>query len=129
MPDYDYIVSLGGMCQPAWNIRNCFGTEDAYPFDWLITPGSSLLKILDDDFRDALILENLEAIQNRDTVLCRYYEVLHHHDFPRDRARKIVADLTPYLSDLRSKYRFLWIGFYRFGGECCSSVRKAATRT
>ena len=106
---YDRIISLGGnVVAPAWNIQNCFGAQEAYPFDWWITPGNSLLRLLEEDMGYAFVVDNLEVIRDRATVRCRHDEVLHHHDFPRDEDYKIVLDLQPSVANVQQKYRFLW---------------------
>lgn len=117
MAQYDYIVSLGGMCEPAWNIRNTFRTEDAYPFDWLITPGDSLIRILKDDMRHVGRIENLQIVSDGETVRCKHYEILHHHDFRRSPDHKIIPELESQVEGIRSKYRFLW---QRFLTRCSS---------
>jgi Putative papain-like cysteine peptidase (DUF1796) len=89
---YDRIISLGGVWEPAWNIRNCFSVEEAYPFDWLITPGNSLVKMLDEDMSKALILDNLDTSHNPTTVLCRHYEILHHHDVLRIKIIRLLIE-------------------------------------
>jgi len=38
VPTYSAIVSLGGNCEVAHQLRRRFGGERAFPFDWWITP-------------------------------------------------------------------------------------------
>ncbi len=44
------IISLGRACDIAFHIRRCFGQEEAYPFDWLITPVEALTTLVRTDF-------------------------------------------------------------------------------
>jgi hypothetical protein len=104
---YDRIIGLGGTCQETWNVRHSFGFSRAYPFDWWITPGNSLVAALEDDMVDRHKLENL-AIIGDNTVLCRKYDILLHHDFRRDAAHKIIADLESQIEQVRNKAKFLW---------------------
>jgi hypothetical protein len=113
MPEYDYIISLGGMCGPSWNVRNCFGVEEAYPFDWLITPGNSLIKLVKDKMSNMVLPQNLEIISDGQTVKCKHYEILHHHDFRRDAVTdKVSPDFIPQIGALQKKYMFLSDRFF-----------------
>lgn len=42
----DRIVSLGALCEVAYQVRRLSRSERAYPFDWWITPLSSVVKVL-----------------------------------------------------------------------------------
>lgn len=39
---YDYVISLGGACGCAHQIRTYFNQHEAFPFDWLVTPFDSI---------------------------------------------------------------------------------------
>lgn len=43
----DRIVSLGALCEVAYQVRRLSGSDRAYPFDWWVTPLGSVMKVLD----------------------------------------------------------------------------------
>ncbi len=45
------VISLGYRCEVAHRIRTRFGDDRAMPFDWLITPLSSIPLMVEDEFR------------------------------------------------------------------------------
>ena len=105
---FDHIISLGGRCQVSHQLRRIYpGADRAYPFDWLITPDGSLLRLLDDDFADFLRLGDLaEAASSRPEFSYRHmresrYGTILTHDFKRD------VEVTAAWPGVRDKYAFL----------------------
>ncbi|HSL03969.1 MAG TPA: DUF1796 family putative cysteine peptidase [Nitrospiraceae bacterium] len=81
----DLIFSLGPNCKNSWNLRNYFGFERAYPFDWWTTPAKSMLKMIEKGFEFNVRKEDLFITPptEHNTVYNYKLNVLHHHDFPR----------------------------------------------
>jgi hypothetical protein len=106
----DLVVSLGPNCRNAFNLRRFVGDETAYPFDWWITPVRSMLAMIRSDFTFDLQSSDLSIENDGDTVLNRRLNLLHHHDFPRNRAnQKRVETLDPtVICELNAKYRSLF---------------------
>ena len=105
---YQKIVSLGSNCEITWNIRSYFGIEEAYPFDWWMTPYHSLLKILDNNFEGLFDEQNIRIATDKLTVVDKKYNILYHHDFERDEEGLIIADnLAFQLLRLKEKYQYL----------------------
>lgn len=110
----DLIFSLGPNCRNAWNLREYFSTERAYPFDWWITPAKSMLRLLDRDFtfqvhRDDLVISKPGPSGN--TVYNRRLNLFHHHDFAR--VNDVVECITDEaIAQINVKYRALFLRFW-----------------
>lgn len=78
------IVSLGGNCMATMEMRKFFGITAANLFDWWITPGDALVRMIENDFEGLFSRENLKIIGDGRSVANMRYGILHHHDFPRN---------------------------------------------
>ncbi len=108
----DLVISLGTNCEAAFNIRNTFETERAYPFDWWITPIQSVPAILRDRFQLEVAAHNLVHPGTPTSILNRKYGLLHHHDFGHlsaDVGDESWKALIPAVAD---KYRALGERFF-----------------
>jgi len=111
---FDRIISLGCNCELTWNIRNHFGIEYAYPFDWWITPFQALWKLLESRFYDLFNVNNLEVSHDLLTVRDTYYNLLYHHDFKRTEDDNIIGDnIDQQLPLLKQKYEMLIERFFK----------------
>lgn len=82
---FDHIISLGGACETAYNLRRHFGFATSYPFDWWISSTAGVAKLLRDGDVDALYrLEDLERPGHGGSVRNTRYDIHLHHEFPRD---------------------------------------------
>jgi len=84
---FNSILSLGSHCEPSDHYRRFFGEEPSSPFDWLITPLSSLLKILEDN-GNSFGLKITPALDDT-SVECLHYGCLYHHEFEKLPSGKI----------------------------------------
>jgi len=110
---FDRIISLGCNCELALNIRDYFGIERAYPFDWWITPFQALWKLLEGRFHDLFNINNLEVSSDLLTVRDKYYNLLYHHDFKKTEDDKIIPDLIEQqLPLVKQKYDMLVHRFF-----------------
>lgn len=98
--EFDHIISLGGHCQTAYQIRRYFNIDTAYPFDWWVTPTVALVDLFESGFANLFREENMKIVQEETgpAVMCSHYGIMHYHDF--DEA-KINGVYNPYL--VRSK--------------------------
>lgn len=119
--EFDHIISLGGHCQTAYQIRRHFGTDKAYPFDWWVTPTKALVELLESGFVDIFREEHMKIVQE-DTgpaVMCGKYGLMHYHDF--DEA-KINGVYSPYLvrtkcAQNNSKFSYLITRLLNLSGK------------
>jgi Putative papain-like cysteine peptidase (DUF1796) len=100
----DRFISLGRTCKVAFHIRRRLGLERAYPFDWWITPLSSIAPLLRSGFDLDIPRDNLMVPDERNTVINKRWQIRHHHDFPR-KHRKIVPNWASHVDTVRAKYR------------------------
>lgn len=73
------IISLGRACDIAYQIRRVFNQAEAYPFDWLVTPMSGLIKVIQSDFDGFIDADHLEIRDNR--VVNQESNIVFFHDF------------------------------------------------
>jgi hypothetical protein len=105
---FDFIISLGSNCEITENIRSYFNLDKAYPFDWWMTPFSSLLHLLEERFTQLFEWQNLTVSEDRQTVIDQHYNIMYHHDFKRDQDEKIRVDqIEEQLPNLKQKYTML----------------------
>jgi hypothetical protein len=83
------VVSLGGLCQVAYQVEHRFGFRVSSPFDWLVTPLSAVERILADD--GAGFGREVTVLFDGGTAVCRRYGVAYHHDFPRTDDYKAIV--------------------------------------
>jgi hypothetical protein len=102
------VVSLGGNCMVTMEMRKYFGVEAANLFDWWITPGDALVRLIENDFADLFSAENLQMVGEGRSVANLRYGILHHHDFPRNDVEDRVIAITPQdLKRNREKFAYL----------------------
>ena len=108
-------VPVGINCAPTHFLGANRLRKGAYPFDWNVTPLSSMIELIENDFHDYLRLENLEflpptrrmlfkergvGLKASDElitpVICRRYNILFPHDFSE-------AGIDDY-EEVRNKY-------------------------
>jgi hypothetical protein len=85
------VVSLGGNCMVTQEIRRHFGIEAANLFDWWITPGDALVRLVEADFEDLFDAKHLDFVGDRQSVANFRYGILHHHDFARDENGRVIS--------------------------------------
>src|ERR1051325_9730937 len=79
------IISLGGNCAVAHNLRRVFDFGEAFPFDWWITPFEGLLQLLIRPDVDWLYdPAKLELTPDSFSVRHRELGILLYHEFRRE---------------------------------------------
>jgi hypothetical protein len=109
------VLSLGGACVTAFAIGDFFNSKRQHsPFDWLVTPLNSAIKILDDDAKR--IARSFKPIHGGRTALCKEYNVLYHHEFPREDGIIVFSSET--LQSCRDKLTYKYKTFIAAASQC-----------
>ena len=86
-PTYNHIISLGAWCQVAEQLRRHEVSFVSSPFDWLVTPFESLLRIIRNG--GVQLCNDVAQYDGGQSAICTNYGVLYHHEFPRDTQDKV----------------------------------------
>jgi len=106
---FDLVFSAGPYCRSAFHLRRLFDNQEAYPFDWWLTPATSLFKMLDPRYVFRFSREEVFLTESGQIVLNSRDQILHLHDFERLSSGGISLDkLENQLDKINSKYRFLF---------------------
>ena len=108
---FDKVISIGASCQIAHQVRRLWPQQqEAYPFDWIVTPYKALLKTLGDNFAGFVCGDYLELKTNSEGKITHIENtksgVQFYHDFP------CSVDFISHLVTVKKKYDFL-IGRWR----------------
>jgi hypothetical protein len=106
-PGYEAIISLGGACAPAFNIRRIFGNDRAFPFDWWISSRQGIEKIIRDDFAGPYRVENMRLSPDRQSVRDISLNIHYVHDFPRGPDKHVLPDFAPHVPERLQRYQVL----------------------
>lgn len=81
--EFDHIVSVGGHCRTAYQIRRYFGIQKAQMVDWWVTPTIALVELFETGFSDIFREENMNVVHEKTgpAVMCKRYGTMHYHDF------------------------------------------------
>ncbi|SFL02999.1 DUF1796 family putative cysteine peptidase [Methylorubrum salsuginis] len=97
-----HIVSIGGNCQPAHQIRRHTGKTEANVFDWLMIELRDVARLIDNDFVEFLELSNLQYVRTPFRhVLDQASLAKFVHDF------KFSLEPRDQYENVRSKYDYL----------------------
>jgi hypothetical protein len=86
---FNSIISLGTHCLPSDHYRRFFKQEPSSPFDWMITPIPSLIKILEDDGKQFGL--KITPAMDSTSALCVNYGCYYHHEFEKTPENKIIV--------------------------------------
>lgn len=116
MTDFTDIVSLGWRCRLAERLRKHYGFDQAFPFDWWITPlrgGGDFLREWDAGvlYDPALLSE--EAGRHGDIAFVRNerYGIKLQHEFPRVDGGAIAPGWQDHLGQARARTEHLMARF------------------
>lgn len=86
MNSHQSILVLGITCQTAYQLNRKNLHKHSYPFDWLISPLESTIKLLENRFANFMEWENLKVVgtyENKNFIVNdTLYNVTSYHDFP-----------------------------------------------
>lgn len=124
---YDSVISVGGNCEVAHNLREFTGSTSAHVFDWWVAPFPGVIDLLDSNFTGLFESSNMEIMGDRKAVRCKRYGIIHHHDFKRDENKRvIVEEVEEQLPKLTAKYAAL---LSRLLGACSDGRRVLLIRS
>ncbi|MFG1419223.1 DUF1796 family putative cysteine peptidase [Xanthobacter sp. V0B-10] len=109
LPRFDRMVSLGGNCEVAYQLRCFSGSDRAYPFDWWVLPLGGLPALLDAGADAAFALGHLSRVDEYDGVPALYSRLggtVHMHEFRHDEAG-LDQPLEAISAALQEKYAAL----------------------
>ena len=96
------VVSLGAHCETVEQIVSYFGRATATPFDWMITPIDSVIKIIEDD-GERLGTNFVTGWQGK-TIQCNIYGCVYYHEFERTADGSCIFDVAA-LNECAQKMR------------------------
>jgi hypothetical protein len=109
LQDFDLVFSAGPYCRSAFHLRRLFNQSQAFPFDWWVTPASSLLRMLHPNYRFDLTAADVHLTKAAQVVFNSRDLILHLHDFERTADGAItLAQLDAQLEGINAKYVFLF---------------------
>lgn len=99
---FTHVIPLGVSCRVTHQVRLCFGSATAWPFDWWITPLGALIRYLGDPaperiYSDGCLEERVEDGQVV-AIRSRQFGMELFHEFPRMRieaAQRVVSVVAP----------------------------------
>lgn len=85
---FDVIYSIGAACQTTHQLQENGLRDTSGPFDWFVlNSASNLTKIIENEFRDFMLLENIEIVGEHDDnhhVRDKKYDCDSVHDFSKN---------------------------------------------
>lgn len=109
LSQFDLVFSAGPYCRTAFHLRRLFNQDEAFPFDWWLTPASSVAQMLHPDYRFSLKPGDVHLTHAAQAVFNSRDLILHVHDFERTAGGDIsFAQLDDQLAAINSKYNFLF---------------------
>jgi hypothetical protein len=109
LSQFDLVFSAGPYCRSAFHVRRLFDQQLAFPFDWWVTPASSLMQMLRPDYRFSLSREQVFFTQSAQVALNSRDQILHLHDFERTATGELSTEnLDEQLVRINAKYTFLF---------------------
>ncbi|WP_196491514.1 DUF1796 family putative cysteine peptidase [Burkholderia diffusa] len=75
---YDHYMSLGVNCEAAFQFRRVLGRDRSSFFNWNVTPAETLEKLLENDFSNLALAENMQFDGNGTLVRDKLYDYHFH---------------------------------------------------
>ncbi len=105
----DRIISLGALCEVAFQARRFARAERAYPFDWWITPMAGVGKALEAGTDAVFAPEHLVKVPDYGgdrALYSRLSGTVHLHEYPKAEDFLLLGE-DAIAATLQSKYAFL----------------------
>lgn len=118
----DRVISLGALCEVAYQARRLSKSSRAYPFDWWDTPFSGLLRALETGSPEVFCVSHISKLPIDAGSLPAFYSSLsgtvHQHEFPRGE-NFLALDEVEISQRLLPKYKALHA---RLISDCASGT-------
>ena len=87
---WDNVISLGGTCQVAFQLKRLELRRESMPFDWIfLTEPEDIIRAVETDFEGWLTLDNLAELGESQTdcrrIIDNKFNAIHQHIFPMDK--------------------------------------------
>lgn len=106
---FDLVFSGGPYCRSAFHVRRLFNQQEAFPFDWWVTPASSMRRMLQPEYRFSLTPEQIFLTHSAQAALNSRDQILQLHDLDRTPSGELSTDnLEVQLEQINAKYSFLF---------------------
>lgn len=106
---FDLVFSAGPYCRSAFHVRRLFDRQEALPFEWWVTPASSMQRMLQPEYRFSLTPEQIFLTHSAQAALNSRDLILHLHDLVRAPTGELsTANLENQLEQINAKYSFLF---------------------
>lgn len=79
--NYEHIISIGSFCSVAMEIERIERRDGAYPFDWCISELEGVLKLIENDFKDFMVYDELMQNIVEHSHYMNQYGIQFFHDF------------------------------------------------
>lgn len=104
MEKYQHVISLGHFCAVASELERLGYRDASLPFDWLITPIESVIYMIETNFHDFLVLDNLKRDDKRKYIIKdTKYNIAFYHDYKPNQAIETQHDFVKAKYDRRIK--------------------------
>lgn len=105
------IISLGPRCTTTYNLRRYYNFQSAFPFDWWITEEQAMHRLLADLDPGKIYDPALLALtENAVSVTNTHYDILLHHEFPRDWSKAdgpVKPDFLDHIEEPKGRTAYL----------------------
>lgn len=104
MENYQHVISLGHFCAVASELERLGYRDASLPFDWLITPFESVMHMIETNFNDFLVLENLKRDEKRKYIIKdTKYNIAFYHDYKPNQSIETQHEIVKAKYDRRIK--------------------------
>ena len=101
---YGDLISLGSVCEVAYQIKLHTDKDESDYFDWLITPIAAVVFALERNFEGMFDLNDLEIFANGEAVHNKKTGIMYLHTFPLSEDRLVLPNFRDLYPDASSKF-------------------------
>lgn len=104
-------ISIGGFCHLALGLKHHGIRKEAYPFDWVITPSQSLIKVITEDFYNFFSLQHMQGFTNTYTGMAFVHDfpslkdIYYPDEMPHEESRSVPGNENEYVWNYKKYMR------------------------